>query len=491
MYDTHIERVEVETLDLDLECFVDMLTGKGIRIRSAEAYDAKKRKIPDGLQSEFWGTDFGDENAFQERYACKCKKYIGKMYSGMTCEQCGTVVEYEEPDVTKTGWIILDYDRKVISPIYAMKLSDALGKVDGNPVLDRILRSPYRNRDGSEDTSYEMREKEIAELKIHPFMGRGFTYFREHFLEILDYYEKKKPAKAAAFHELRADKDKVFTSCIPVFSSILRIELPGAKDEKLYKMKVNTFFQSIIQTINKINTYDKEAEESEMVAVQIDKLLASCQKEIEELFMAIFKILDGKKGVIQSKVIGGRYDWCSRNIITPNSGDLRADEIDLPYVAGLELLRFEIENLYCKMMGVTAATANAEWKKAKTRYNPIFASIMDHIISNNRIFINLLLNRNPSINYGSFMSVTIRSVKHSFEDKAVTLSTSIISLLNADFDGDQINLFRIYGLDLGKRFAKALNPRLNMYISRMTGKMEPKMLPIKDEVAAFWALNNI
>lgn len=393
MYDTHIERVEVETLDLDLECFVDMLTGKGIRIRSAEAYDAKKRKIPDGLQSEFWGTDFGDENAFQERYSCKCKKYIGKMYSGMTCEQCGTVVEYEEPDVTKTGWIILDYDRKVISPIYAMKLSDALGKVDGNPVLDRILRSPYRNRDGSEDTSYEMREKEIAELKIHPFMGRGFTYFREHFLEILDYYERKKPAKAAAFHELRADKDKVFTSCIPVFSSILRIELPGAKDEKLYKMKVNTFFQSIIQTINKINTYDKEAEESEMVAVQIDKLLASCQKEIEELFMAIFKILDGKKGVIQSKVIGGRYDWCSRNIITPNSGDLRADEIDLPYVAGLELLRFEIENLYCKMMGVTAATANAEWKKAKTRYNPIFASIMDHIINQNKIFINLLLNR--------------------------------------------------------------------------------------------------
>lgn len=89
------------------------------------------------------------------------------------------------------------------------------------------------------------------------------------------------------------------------------------------------------------------------------------------------------------------------------------------------------------------------------------------------------------------MAVTVRAVKHDFNDRAVTLSTSIISLLNADFDGDQINLFRIYGLDLGKRFAKALNPRLNMYISRMTGLMETKMLPIKDEVAAFWAMNNI
>ena len=58
-------------------------------------------------------------------------------------------------------------------------------------------------------------------------------------------------------------------------------------------------------------------------------------------------------------------------------------------------------------------------------------------------------------------------------------------------DGDQCNVFRIYGLDLGKRFSKALNPRFNMYISRMTGKFEPKMLPIKDEVATFWAMNNI
>ena len=461
MYDTHIEKVSVETLDLDLECFVDMITGKGIRISSAEAYDAKKKKIPNGLQSEFWGTDFGDDNAFQERYSCKCKKYIGKMYAGTTCEQCGTVVEYVEPDVTKTGWIILDYNRKVISPIYAMKLSDALGKVDGVPVLDRILSSPYRKRDGSEDDTYEMREKEIAEMKAHPFVGKGFTYFREHYLDILDYYEKKKPAKAAAFHELRTDRDKVFTSSIPVFSSILRIELPGVRDEKLYKMKVNTYFQSIIQTVNKVNSFDEEDASSEMVAVQIDKLLASCQKEIEELFMAIFKILDGKKGVIQSKVIGGRYDWCSRNIITPNSGDLRADEIELPYVAGLELFRFEIENLYCKMMNVNASIANNEWKKAKVRYNPIFASIMDRIVREDRVYINLLLNRNPSINYGSFMSVTVKNVKHDFSDKAITLSTSIISLMNAD----TIRTFIICAMTNGAWSSTVSDPTVRLVIN--------------------------
>ena len=393
LYDSKIERVNIETLDLDFSCYYDMASGKGIRIRSAEAYDSKKRKIPDGLQSEFWGTDFGDENAFQERYSCKCHKYIGKMYAGRMCEQCGTVVDYVEPDVTKTGWIMLDYGRKVISPIYGMKLSDALGKVDGIPVLDQILNSPYRNLDGSEDNSYEMREKEILAMKQHPYIGKGMTWFREHFNDVLDFYEKRKPAKAAAFHELRADQDKVFTSCLPVFSSILRIELPGQKDEKLFKQKVNTYFQSIIQTINKVNTYDLEESQSEKIQVQIDKLLASCQKEIEELFMAIFKILDGKKGFIQARVIGGRYDWCSRNIITPNSGELRANEIELPYISMLELFRYELINMYCKLMSVEPYAANKEWARAKVHFNPTFYHLMCKIIKNDRAFVNLMINR--------------------------------------------------------------------------------------------------
>jgi hypothetical protein len=96
-----------------------------------------------------------------------------------------------------------------------------------------------------------------------------------------------------------------------------------------------------------------------------------------------------------------------------------------------------------------------------------------------------------AINYGSFMTCKVARCKKNFEDKAVTLSTAIIQLMGADFDGDQINLFRVFGLDLGKRFALNNNPRTSHYISRMDGRVNTKMLPIKDELAAFWALNNI
>lgn len=89
------------------------------------------------------------------------------------------------------------------------------------------------------------------------------------------------------------------------------------------------------------------------------------------------------------------------------------------------------------------------------------------------------------------MMMHIKAVKKNFYDKALTIPTAIISLMNADFDGDQCNIFRIIGLDLGKRFDKNMNPRYNHYISRMDGRVNRKMLPIKDEIAAFWAMNNI
>lgn len=58
-------------------------------------------------------------------------------------------------------------------------------------------------------------------------------------------------------------------------------------------------------------------------------------------------------------------------------------------------------------------------------------------------------------------------------------------------DGDQINVFRIIGLDMGKRFARNLDPRYNLYISRMDGRVNRGMLPMKDETSVFWAFNNV
>ena len=58
-------------------------------------------------------------------------------------------------------------------------------------------------------------------------------------------------------------------------------------------------------------------------------------------------------------------------------------------------------------------------------------------------------------------------------------------------DGDVINVFRIIGMDFQKRFEKNLNPRFNLFVSRMDGKVNKEVLPVKDELIAFHMFNNM
>ena len=144
--DSKIEHVRVVKLNLDAVCQLDIDGGNGIRLESVESFDKKKKnaKIIDGLQSEFFGTDFSSDYAFKERYTCKCGKYLGKAYEGTICDVCNTAVQYADIDLKKTGWIILD-KYVVMSPIYQAKLADALGKYEGEKVLDKILEMEYRD----------------------------------------------------------------------------------------------------------------------------------------------------------------------------------------------------------------------------------------------------------------------------------------------------------------------------------------------------------
>ena len=61
-FGTNIAYVQPEKLNLDLECAMDILNGRGIRLQSVESFYKKEdkfskkiEKVPDGLQSEFFG----------------------------------------------------------------------------------------------------------------------------------------------------------------------------------------------------------------------------------------------------------------------------------------------------------------------------------------------------------------------------------------------------------------------------------------------------
>lgn len=96
-----------------------------------------------------------------------------------------------------------------------------------------------------------------------------------------------------------------------------------------------------------------------------------------------------------------------------------------------------------------------------------------------------------SINYGSFISVRVGRVKPGLNDKTLGVSPQVIIPMNADFDGDVLNVYRIVGADMAKDISKNLRPSTNLFVSRMTGKANTETLPNKEEITSFWAFNNI
>lgn len=493
MFDSKIEKVRIRKLNLDFACYMDLLEGRGIRLQSTEAFHQKtdkftkkNEKVWDGLQSEFFGTDFGDSTAFEERYSCKCKKYIGKMYSDMICEVCGTKVEFNDIDLTKTGWIILDRF-SVISPIYAEKLSAALGTVDGEKVLNKILEVNY-----DENGVQLFTDKELLQLKKHPFIHKGMIWLKDNIMEVLEYYEKRKPPKQRKlFNELKNDSYQIFTSCIPVYSSILRTELPGEKGSKLFKLKINTTYQAIIRIVNFINKIPPEEFKDQENTINMQ--LAAIQAELADVFTDTYMSLMKKSGIIYSKVIGGRYNYSARNIITPSSGYLRADEVELAYSTFMELYRSELINFYSKLKDCTLAEASQAWKRGTLHFDQTFYNIMQYMVHDKdcRKYMWVLISRNPCINYGSFLMMRVANVKSDIKNKTLTIPSNTLTPLNADFDGDVLNIFRVIGEYFSKEMAKCLNPRYNLYISRVNGRINMECVPFKDETSAFYQFNNI
>ena len=390
---TKIKEAHVVKLDLDAECAYDLAIGQGLRLQSTESFH-KSEKVEDGLQSPFFGTDFSDELSFAERYRCQCGYMIGMMYQGELCPKCGTPVGYVPVDMKKMGWIILDHF-KVMSPIYAYKLSEALGTVEGEKVLTKILSKDF-DQDESDEHAIILREKEDELRKKHPYVYKGTQWFVDHFEEVIKFYMAKKPGKKKLFEELLNDKDHVFTSCIPVISATLRSETPGEKDRKLIKFRINTIYSSIIRLTNEINEMGDIKNMSENELITTDRYLCAIHKKLLQLFDEIFNILNGKKGTIASRIIAGRYNASARNIISASSGELRSNEVDICYLNAMELFRYELTNLYAKLKSCTIEESQQAWYRATRYFDPVFYGIIKYMITHNRDEIGVIINRNPS-----------------------------------------------------------------------------------------------
>ena len=294
-------KVKINVLNWDATMYHDLMTEEGFIISDPAqiSIDGQSKKTEFGPQSPRFGTTYGDDQEFIERYRCKCGKFRGKLYKGEICPECKSEVIRRDVDVKQTAWI--NFGRyKFINPYYYQVLIKLIGKKVFPDIIDMKQRV---------DVNGHVSNVDISELKesYSPFSGIGIQEFMVRFDEIISYFQSKKKDKADELEELKKLKPQVFTSNCPVYTTLLRPQ--SSTSDTLY-------YTGIDKEINPLIRLSLDIENCE--PIELPLILSNAQSRVNKMWEYNFQLINSKEGFIRDKLLGGSLNFSARNVITPD-----------------------------------------------------------------------------------------------------------------------------------------------------------------------------
>lgn len=296
------QTVRFKRRNWDSDYLYDIVNKRGFTILEPTSItdEEKTKKSLYGARSPLYGTDYGDEQAFIERYRCKCGEFQGAQFKGEVCPLCGDKIEFRDIDVGFTGWISLGKDA-IIQPYYYKLLESAIGKTN----LPEMVHCKKKvDRDGN---MRGLTADDLGGKPKHPFVGIGTENFRKDFVPIMKYFANERPSKADKIERIIQEKHNVFASHIPIYSTILRQQ--SSTTDTYY-------FNPIDKHVNPLFSLSEKLKDAE----EIDKMyiLSRIQYRVNELWKINFELLNGKDGFIRDQMIAGPLNNTSRNVIIPD-----------------------------------------------------------------------------------------------------------------------------------------------------------------------------
>lgn len=272
-------RIDFQKMNLESEFYYDMIYDRGFIIKDMPFADIDKSiKNMDGPRSPRYGTTYGDNNEFMDRYRCKCGRTIGAVFEEDECPHCHSKVEYKDVDISFTGWI--DFSPyKVINPLFYQRLQSALSK--------KQLENIISNENIITSQGIIRRKNDILEVKnsMLRYHNLGLKEFYDNYEEIMMYYKSKRKIKADVIDSLIEDKNLVWTSKIPVYSTILRPM--GLSSESFY-------FSPLDREINPLTNISINLKNAS--AIEVPLYLFQAQMRVNKLWQLNFSLIDSKHG---------------------------------------------------------------------------------------------------------------------------------------------------------------------------------------------------
>lgn len=406
-YDTKLERI-----NLDEERKKDILSGNGFVVTSHKSIK-KDIKDPRGIFSPAFGQTLQDVHPFADRYKCDCGHITGRLYFGYTCPICHTMCRYVDDNFNYFGWITIKDPYYIIHPNLFKSLSSLIGQKKFMRIITMI---DEKDADGH--------TVEIEKPKDEPFYGIGLIAFKEQFSEILNYYNKNTVVKQEIYNDIMQNYDKVFTQSIPVYTTHLRpFKIEGSS---LFYEDTNAMYTMMTKLAAQINNDSIKIFTKEKPKNQ---LLLDLQLKYNELYKELEATMSGKKGSIRA-LFSGRMNFSARNVIVLDT-TLRIDQVKLSYRALLVLLEQSIINILHKSYNMNYADAYKTWLLGTIQNEPypLLMSIINSIIDSYPEGLPILINRNPTINYGSIVQMFCIGIN---ENYTMSIPYGVLAGLAAD-----------------------------------------------------------
>ena len=456
--------VKLTRLNWDFEYFYGILYRGDFDITEpAEiTMDDTKEKSLYGPQSPLYGTSYSDEQAFIERYRCKCGKLMSRQFEGEICPFCHSPVEYKDADINITGWISLGKNNRVINPYYYEPLIKALG----NKVFTDIINAKYKitvNGLKKKATSEDMDE---APSSI--YAGIGIDEFYKNFVNIMKYFQglNKYKNKVHNIQTLIDERASVFCSHLPIYSTLIRPQ----------SVTVDSFYFGTMDKL--INTIFNLSEKLKVcLDVEREGFLNRIQYKLCNAWITNFKSIQTKNGFIRQQLLGGRINYSARNVIIP-APDLKDNEVDLSYHTFLELFKNKIIHYISRLEDISEDKAQQIWRNAYNFDEKVY-DVMMYLVEHDEVA--LVINRNPTLNFYSMLLMKIRKIKHDNNDYCLSVPLSILPGLNADFDGDILNIIGLVDRALQKMYRK-YDPVSRMLTDRDSGLLNNYFVINKDQL---------
>lgn len=238
-----------------------------------------------------------------------------------------------------------------------------------------------------------------------------------------------------------------------------RPDLSQGGSGKLFLDDLTVMYRDTVGIINKYNNPSHTDAERQTIRNEIAFKITHLMKNTDDRYKqggskaynCLTKRLQGKTGLIRGNVLGKRVDFVGRTVVGP-AAYLRVDEIGFPRMMANKLSRpIVITELNRPELEAKMEQGKIHMITPREGNNAGVAMMIAHyrrIYKNDRLNLGdtvhraledgdiVLVNRQPTLHKNSIVALKIRII----DDLILRLNLSITTPLNADFDGDELNI---------------------------------------------------